>query len=531
MRPTLRVPSVLIVLLTFVVPAAASAQSLPPVIHRVTLQPETGVLTIAGTGLGAALVVTVDGQAVDVLPGATATQIEVVVPATVATMTGTFRLTVVDPARQVGDAFVVASQAGRVAGSPVPDPLAGSGSFDAASRAAAARTAVPAAYGRTAAPVRESPGGPSPLVIEDPGAPFRTAIGTFALDSNTTGSYNTANGDGALYSNSIGSFNTGVGQNALNHTTGDNNTAIGFDALDYNTTGNYNTATGSLALYENTTGYFNTATGSGALYYNTTGVANTANGSHALVSNSTGNQNTATGFEALHRNTIGSTNTAIGYRALVQNTGNHNIAVGSNAGRNLTSGDNNIDIGAWGDAGESNVIRIGRWGLQHKAYIQGISGNMLPSGVTVFVNASGQLGTSTSSARFKDEIKPMEKTSEIILALKPVTFRYKKEFDPERIPQFGLVAEDVAKVNPDLVVRDKDGKPYTVRYDAVNAMLLNEFLKEHRTVQELKSIVAKQEATAAQQQKQIEALIATVQEVSAQLELSKAGPQTALNDH
>ena len=349
-----------------------------------------------------------------------------------------------------------------------------------------------------------------------------TATGLNALYSNTTGSYNTANGDGALYSNSTGSFNTGVGQNALNHTVGDNNTAIGFDALDYNTTGNYNTATGSIALYQNTTGNFNTATGSAALYYNTTGVANTANGSHALVNNATGNQNTATGFEALHRNTIGSTNTAIGYRALVQNTGNHNIAVGSNAGRNLTSGDNNIDIGAWGDAGESNVIRIGRWGLQHKAYIQGISGNPVPSGVTVFVNGSGQLGTATSSARFKDEVKPMDKASEIILALKPVTFRYKKELDPERIPQFGLVAEDVAKVNPDLVIYDPEGKPYTVRYDAVNAMLLNEFLKEHRKVKQLEVMVTNLATTVKEQAAQIE-------KISGQFQASRPIPQVVVN--
>jgi uncharacterized coiled-coil protein SlyX len=153
------------------------------------------------------------------------------------------------------------------------------------------------------------------------------------------------------------------------------------------------------------------------------------------------------------------------------------------------------------------------------------------------VNASGQLGTVGSAARFKQNIKPMDKASEAILALKPVTFRYKREFDPDGIPQFGLVAEDVEKVNPDLVARDAQGKPYTLRYEAVNAMLLNEFLKEHRTVQELKSTVAKQEATAAtqeaiiaRQQKQIEALTAGLQKVSARLEVSKPAPQTVLNN-
>jgi Chaperone of endosialidase len=312
-----------------------------------------------------------------------------------------------------------------------------------------------------------------------------TATGLHALHSNTTGSYNTANGDGALYSNTIGSFNTGVGQNALNSSRGNYNTAIGFDALDFNTTGNYNTATGSYALYEN----------------------------------------------------AGDQNTAIGYSALVQNTGNNNIAVGWNAGSNITSGNNNIDIGAFGYAGDSNVIRIGMRGLQYKAYIQGISGNMVPSGVTVFVDANGRLGTSTSSARFKDEIKPMDKASEIILALKPVTFRYKKELDPERIPQFGLVAEDVAKVNPDLVICDPEGKPYTVRYEAVNAMLLNEFLKAHNKVEQQGQKIQEQDATIAQLKSGMQALTATVKEqesqiqkVSAQLKLSKLAPQTVRNN-
>jgi uncharacterized coiled-coil protein SlyX len=159
------------------------------------------------------------------------------------------------------------------------------------------------------------------------------------------------------------------------------------------------------------------------------------------------------------------------------------------------------------------------------------------SGLAVFVDANGKLGTSTSSARFKDDIKPMANASESILALKPVTFRYTKELDPNGVPQFGLVAEDVEKVNPDLIARDDQGKPYSVRYEAVNAMLLNEFLKEHRTVQEqeatiaqLKFAVAKQESTAVQQQKQIEALTAGLQKVSAQLELNRPAPQAVLAD-
>src|SRR5262249_32247669 len=171
-----------------------------------------------------------------------------------------------------------------------------------------------------------------------------------------------------------------------------------------------------------------------------------------------------------------------------------------------------IDIGNLGIAGEANTIRIGTVGTQTSTYIAGIMGKPSPMGMPVFINANGQLGSAPSSARFKDEIKPMDKASETILALKPVSFHYKKEIDPDRTPQFGLVAEQVEKVNPDLVLRDADGKPYTVRYDAVNAMLLNEFLKARRQIDA--------------QQKQIDALTAGLQKVSAQLELAKPAPQT-----
>ena len=157
--------------------------------------------------------------------------------------------------------------------------------------------------------------------------------------------------------------------------------------------------------------------------------------------------------------------------------------MGSNAGTNLKTGNNNIYIGAPGLSVESDTIRIGQGGVQKAAYIQGISGATVPPGVAVMIAANGQLGTVQSSAQFKDELKPMDKASEAILALKPVTFRYKQELDPSAIPQFGLIAEQVEKVNPDLVVRDAGGKLNTVRYDAVNAMLLNEFLKEHSKVE------------------------------------------------
>src|SRR5207247_100309 len=218
--------------------------------------------------------------------------------------------------------------------------------------------------------------------------------------------------------------------------------------------------------------------------------------------------NTAMGQGSLQNNT-GASNTATGWHALFSNTtGGSNIALGFNAGANLTTGSNDIDIGNVGVAGDAGVIRIGK--SSTATFIAGISGKAVASGVGVIVNASGQLGTVLSSARFKEAIKPMDKASEAILSLKPVTFRYKEELDPDGVPQFGLIAEEVEKVNPDLVARDEEGKPYTVRYEAVNAMLLNEFLKEHRKVQE-------QEATITRLQKGMERVIARLEEQAAQI--------------
>jgi hypothetical protein len=220
--------------------------------------------------------------------------------------------------------------------------------------------------------------------------------------------------------------------------------------------------------------------------------------------------------------------------------GSSNIALGFLAGSNLTTGSNNIDIGAPGVAAKANTIRIGKSGTQKKTFIAGIRGVTVASGVGVIVGSGGQLGTVVSSARFKEAIKPMDKASEAILSLTPVTFRYKHELDPDGIPQFGLIAEQVEKVNPDLVVRDEDGKVNTVRYEAVNAMLLNEFLKEHRRVEEQGATIAQQkkdfgselarqqkafEAKFAEQQKQIAALTATVQKVSDQVVFSKPALQ------
>jgi Chaperone of endosialidase len=370
---------------------------------------------------------------------------------------------------------------------------------------------------------------------------FNTAIGFNALYSNTTGSHNTANGALALYSNTIGFSNTATGEVALyTNTTGYQNTATGTTALASNTTGINNTANGFEALYANT-GNDNTATGAYALLSTTTGIGNTAQGVDALHRNLIGNYNTASGHGALYRNKTGSNNTADGQNALRNTTGNSNIAIGSYAGFNLTTGSNNIDIFDRGVAGDANTIRIGTQGTQTTTFIAGISGATVPTGVAVIVDGSGHLGTTTSSARFKDAIKPMDKGSEAILALKPVTFRYKQELDPSGIPQFGLVAEEVEKVNPDLVARDEHGKPYTVRYEAVNAMLLNEFLKEHRKVEQqqekisdLKAALAQQgrdlASAIARQQEEIRALNASLQKVNNQLELMNAGPRVVAND-
>jgi hypothetical protein len=350
---------------------------------------------------------------------------------------------------------------------------------------------------------------------------------------------NNGEGIGVLVSRTTGIWNTGTGFEALNHlTAGNQNTATGLRALFSDTSGGFNTATGVFSLFGNTSGFFNSATGAYSLANNTIGSYNTANGYGALNHNTEGEQNAATGFaalyrnttgygnvangsQALNRNTTGSLNTANGLNALASNiTGSSNTALGAGAGSNLTTGNGNIDIGNIGVAGEFHTIRIGM--AQTRTFIAGISIAAV-TGVPVVVNASGQLGVTPSSQRFKDEISSMDKASEAILALRPVTFRYKHEIDPRRVPQFGLVAEEVAEINPDLVVRDDNGEVYIVRYEAVNAMLLNEFLKEHKKVEDLEGIVTSLAATVKEQAAQI-------QKVSAQLEVNKTAPQTVLNN-
>jgi hypothetical protein len=331
-----------------------------------------------------------------------------------------------------------------------------------------------------------------------------TALGWSALSANTSGSQNTASGQGALANNTSGSHNMANGQAALYYNTeGSDNAASGYQALFSNTNGSHNTADGYQALFSNTSGYENTANGYYALISNTTGSQNTANGATALIANTTGWYNTASGNGALRLNTNGYENTASGYgasefnasgsfntafggHALRNNTsGSNNIALGDYAGYNITTGNYNIDIGNQGISTDANIIRIGAG--QTQTFVAGIYGTTASSGAAVYVNSDGQLGTLTSSAKFKQDIQKMDDASEVLYALKPVTFRYKPELDPQAAPQFGLVAEDVDKVAPDLVVRDEQHGIYTVRYQAVDAMLLNEFLKQHRTVEEQKA--------------------------------------------
>jgi trimeric autotransporter adhesin len=379
-----------------------------------------------------------------------------------------------------------------------------------------------------------------------------TAEGDSALLSLTSGAYNTAVGFASLRALTAGNLNTATGADTLLVNTASGNTATGAGALLSNTTGGSNTANGALALLSNTDGNFNTAMGAGALSQgdgndNTavgfnalsqSGDTSTAVGSGALQFNYAGSANTAVGFRALATSHIGMFNTAIGNRALAASNSLGNTAVGSAALSNCNNSlGGNTAVGA--DAGSNvttanNVICIGAPGnnVDNSCYIGNIFGGTSSGGVGVFVNSNGRLGTMTSSRRFKEDIKPLNKASEAVLLLKPVSFRYKKEVDPEGTSavQFGLVAEDVEKVNPDLIVRDKEGKPYTVRYDAVNAMLLNEFLKEHNAFVQEQHKVEKLEARVATLVATVKEQTAQIQKVSAQLEVSKAAPQTVLNN-
>jgi hypothetical protein len=397
------------------------------------------------------------------------------------------------------------------------------------------------------------PGAQAVVPAPDGGYPGgNTAEGQNALLSLTSGIYNTTVGIYSALSLTDGNFCTGVGAGALLANTADSNTATGARALLSNTTASGNTANGTFALFSNTTGVENVAVGFEALFNNTTiggnfGRDNTAVGYQALLSNTIGPFNTAHGSQTLFSNTTGSQNTATGAGALFNNdTGNNNTALGFQAGLQQHSGSGNVYIGAGmlGVAGENNAC-----------YIASIFGQTIDpaTAIIVGIDANNKLGTIASSKRFKQDIKPMDKASEAILALKPVTFHYKS--DAKGTPCFGLIAEEVAEVNPGLVVRDNKGEIYTVRYEAVNAMLLNEFLKEHRRmerqdrrIQEQEATVADLESTMAQQRKdfdsrmtelkkEIETVVAgakeqdsKIEKVSAEIDLRKPVTRMALSN-
>jgi Chaperone of endosialidase len=352
------------------------------------------------------------------------------------------------------------------------------------------------------------------LFLDSTGS-FNTGVGAGTLVLNTADS-NTAVGAAALLLNTTGTENVAIGTTALVYNdSGSENTATGSGALQGNTFGDRNTAVGSQALFTNTEGHGNTAIGASALSANTTDGFNTATGSDALLNNTSG-LNTANGAEALFSNTQGNTNTAVGFHALFANTtGVGNVALGGNAGDAQTTGNNNVYIALPGVAGESN-----------HTYIRNINFTSVSGGGTdtVTVNlTTGLLGHLSSSRRYKEEIKPMDKASETLYRLNPVTYRYKKEVDPTQSPTFGLIAEEVAQVNHELVACNAEGQPESVHYEMVNAMLLNEFLKEHNKVEEQGEIIAKQ-------QKQIETLTAGLQNVSAQIEMMRPTKRVAVGN-
>jgi hypothetical protein len=334
-----------------------------------------------------------------------------------------------------------------------------------------------------------------------------TAEGQAALLSLTTGGFNTAVGFISLRSDMVGSYNTAVGAGALLANTAEQNTATGAGALLSNSGGSFNTADGALALFSNMSGNFNSALGQGALASNGTGGDNTACGAGALFTNSGGSENTAVGFQALNNNTIG----------------NNNTAIGQGAGANHIDGSGNVFIGQGviGPTSEAN-----------HTYIRNINTISVNGGGTDVVTVNlqtGLMGHATSSRRYKEDIKPMNNASEALYQFKPVAYRYKKEIDPTRSVAFGLIAEQVAEVSPDLVARNSDGQPESIHYEMINAMLLNEFLKEHRMVKAQQGEIEEQQEQITALAAQLKEQAALIQKVSAEVELNKAAPRTVAN--
>jgi hypothetical protein len=304
---------------------------------------------------------------------------------------------------------------------------------------------------------------------------------------HNSGTDSTFIGEGAGNFAMTGNKNSALGARALqNNADGYENTAAGADALRDNASGVGNSAFGAGALVNNSSGDLNVAVGAGALGSNLDGFGNAAVGTIALALNAGGNDNVAIGYNALYKNFSGSGNTAIGGSALWQHvTGQNNIAIGKLAGVSLTAGDNNIVIGNSGTVGDSGTIRIGN-GTDHlRAYIAGVRGVTTGSAnaIPVLIDSSGQLGTVSSSRRYKDDVVDMDAASSSLMQLRPVTFHYKSDRDPAgRTLQYGLIAEEVAEVNPGLVARSADGQIETVMYQFLPPMLLNEFQKQQRTI-------------------------------------------------
>jgi hypothetical protein len=317
-----------------------------------------------------------------------------------------------------------------------------------------------------------------------------TAAGYVALTATTTGAYNTAAGAFALSVNTIGSFNAAGGAYALSaNTTGHNNTATGAYALRHNTSGSYNSASGDSALYDNNAGSNNTASGGAALYANTIGANNTAAGYDALYSNGTGSNNTALGYEALKASTRSNKNVAIGAGALsALTTGGGNIALGASAGSATTTGTHNIYVGNPGLAGtESNAIRIGD--VQTRTFIAGIADAPM-SGATVVIKSNGRLGVVASSARYKQDIKPLDDMAGKLAQLRPVSYRYKAEPDATH---YGLIAEEVDAVMPELVVRDGKNRPESVQYLELIPLLLQQWKAQQAEIERAHALIAQQQ--------------------------------------
>ena len=334
-----------------------------------------------------------------------------------------------------------------------------------------------------------------------------TAAGAYALQFNT-GSLNTATGYYSLNSNTNGFQNTASGYNSLgNNTTGNGNTALGTFSLLQNGAGSYNTASGYESLLGNTSGTQNTATGYRSLYSNTIGVNNTGIGTNSLKSNTTGNGNAAIGINALYNNTTGGQNLAFGRWALISNTiGSSNIGLGNNAGSNLTTGSNNIDIGSSGEAGEEATIRIGDGAVQTRTFIAGIRGvQNLASSLPVYIDPNGQLGIAVSSEQYKEDIKDMSEASHKVLELRPVTYRYRTPDTAGNKPlEYGLIAEEVAKVYPDLVAYDAEGHIQSVQYQKLTPMLLNEVQRLAEENKELARAVATERDRNLQQSRELQ---------------------------